>query len=144
MINPAFVFRSNLGQHLLIFYPFVNFGGLWIITARSKIFLCYGTVFRKLYTKKRKHYSLRYDCGILTSLSMQYSKTITSCLMKSRMNFLETYLDISTRGIKLKFKNRNQDFPATIFLQRNSTCFCKGPFFFNPCSMVPMEWRAVA
>ncbi len=40
--------------------------------------------------------------------------------------------------------NRNQNFPASNFLQRNSTCFCNRLFFFIPRSTIPMEWRAVA
>ena len=44
-----------------------------------------------------------------------------------------------TLNMKRVKGNKNQNFPDSSFLQKKSTCFCKGPFSFNSRSMAPME-----
>jgi putative ABC transport system permease protein len=44
-----------------------------------------------------------------------------------------------TLNMKRVKGNKNQNFPDSSFWQKNSTCFCKGPFSFNSRSMAPME-----
>ncbi len=96
------------------------------------------------HTKKKKFsfnpwYWLRYMIPLAGMIFTTAMNSVSFAAERLEAECEEVIRFNKTLNMKRVRGNKNQNFPDSSFWQKNSTCFCKGPFSFNSRSMAPME-----